>query len=160
MTNYIRSLLTVSSLALTSSALADLPVITISVASLPYSLSPNSYDNSPSKYSNSIANYGNSASNYRNSPSNYANSASNYKNSRNGSNRLIMNGGFIGYYVDNGDGVINFFSSSGKRALYNPKDTSAVFTNDGRYAGVLATSSSDKLTLALTSEGIKYLLLK
>lgn len=160
MATYIRAMLAASSLALTSVALADLPVIAINVSSLPYNLSPNNYSNSPSNYSNSASNYKNSGSNYKNSSSNYTNSSSNYANSRNGDSRLIYDNTFIGYYVDNGEGIVNFFSASGKRALYNPPGTSAVFTNDGRYAGVLALDGSRKMTLALTPEGIKYLLLR
>lgn len=84
-------------------ALADLPIVLVDEARLPYDYSPSNYDISPSNYDNSISNYDNSPSNYDNSESNYDNSSSNYDNSRNGNRRLIYsaNGSrtFAGYYV-------------------------------------------------------------
>lgn len=147
-------------LAISSSALADLPVVIIDAASLPYTLSPNNYANSPSKFSNSISNFSNSASNFKNSPSNFANSPNNFKNTRSGSNRLLQVGRYVGYYAENGAGVINFFSASGKRALYNPEGTSAVFTSAGSFAGVLGMDGSRGMSLALTPDGLKSFLLK
>ncbi|MEL3168064.1 hypothetical protein R9Q03_02190, partial [Escherichia coli] len=70
-------------------ALADLPIVLVDEARLPYDYSPSNYDISPSNYDNSISNYDNSPSNYDNSESNYDNSSSNYDNSRNGNRRLI-----------------------------------------------------------------------
>lgn len=90
-------------------ALADLPIVLVDEARLPY-------DYSPSNYDNSISNYDNSPSNYDNSESNYDNSSSNYDNSRNGNRRLIYsaNGSrtFAGYYVIANNGTTNFFSTS------------------------------------------------
>ncbi|EGA6815099.1 hypothetical protein ACVR4I_004534, partial [Shigella flexneri] len=100
-------------------ALADLPIVLVDEARLPYDYSPSNYDISPSNYDNSISNYDNSPSNYDNSESNYDNSSSNYDNSRNGNRRLIYsaNGSrtFAGYYVIANNGTTNFFSTSGKR---------------------------------------------
>ena len=98
-------------------ALADLPIVLVDEARLPYDYSPSNYDISPSNYDNSISNYDNSPSNYDNSESNYDNSSSNYDNSRNGNRRLIYsaNGSrtFAGYYVIANNGSTNFFSTSG-----------------------------------------------
>jgi len=160
MTSKARILLASLVLAGSGAALADMKVLTINVSALPYDLSPSKYDNSPSKYGNSISNYANSDSNYANSTSNYTNSSSNYANSRSGANRLIFDNTFVGYYVENGAGVTNFFSASGKRVLYNPEDSSAVFTNTGRYVGALALNSSKSIVLALTPEGVKALLIR
>ncbi|EQC3384624.1 hypothetical protein ACY4GT_005402 [Citrobacter freundii] len=52
-------------------ALADLPIVLVDEARLPYDYSPSNYDISPSNYDNSISNYDNSPSNYDNSESNY-----------------------------------------------------------------------------------------
>ncbi|EPV9045532.1 hypothetical protein ACWAZS_003940, partial [Shigella flexneri] len=82
-------------------ALADLPIVLVDEARLPYDYSPSNYDISPS--------------NYDNSESNYDNSSSNYDNSRNGNRRLIYsaNGSrtFAGYYVIANNGTTNFFST-------------------------------------------------
>ncbi|MEX6396715.1 hypothetical protein AB6E88_06285 [Providencia hangzhouensis] len=106
-------------------ALADLRIVLVDEARLPYDSSPSNYDISPSNYDNSISNYDNSPSNYDNSESNYDNSSSNYNNSRNGNRRLIYsaNGSrtFAGYYVIANNGTTNFFSTSGKRMFYTPK---------------------------------------
>ncbi|EDT2503882.1 hypothetical protein G5J09_003593, partial [Salmonella enterica subsp. enterica serovar Worthington] len=51
-------------------ALADLPIVLVDEARLPYDYSPSNYDISPSNYDNSISNYDNSPSNYDNSESN------------------------------------------------------------------------------------------
>ncbi|MEE7583622.1 hypothetical protein [Klebsiella pneumoniae] len=56
-------------------ALADLPIVLVDEARLPYDYSPSNYDISPSNYDNSISNYDNSPSNYDNSESNYDNSS-------------------------------------------------------------------------------------
>ncbi|MDD0077472.1 hypothetical protein PSZ83_08785 [Shigella sonnei] len=89
-------------------ALADLPIVLVDEARLPYDYSPSNYDISPSNYDNSI---------------------SNYDNSRNGNRRLIYsaNGSrtFAGYYVIANNGTTNFFSTSGKRMFYTPKGGAA-----------------------------------
>ena len=59
---------------------ADLRIVVIDEAQLPYELGPSRYENSPANYKNSPENYDNSATNYDNSPTNYDNSASNYDN--------------------------------------------------------------------------------
>ncbi|MBL7535477.1 hypothetical protein [Escherichia coli] len=106
-------------------ALADLPIVLVDEARLPYDYSPSNYDISPSNYDNSISNYDNSPSNYDNSESNYDNSSSNYDNSRNGNRRLIYsaNGSrtFAGYYVIANNGTTNFFSTSGNKDVLHPK---------------------------------------
>ncbi len=153
----LRTVLAISALTLTSAAQADISVVLVNVTSLPYDLSPNNYENSPNNYSNSVNNYKNSPNNYNNSPNNYTNSPNNYSNNR---NKIIHNGSSVGYFVINKDGITNFFSRAGKRVFYNPADTSAVFTNEGKYAGVLAQNTSKNLVLGLTPEGLKYLLLQ
>lgn len=138
-------------------AIADLNIKLTSEGSLPYDYSPSKYDNSPSKYENSLSNYNNSGSNYDNSESNYDNSSSNYDNGINGSRRLILNNQFYGYYVFSKSGVTNFYSSSGKRMFYNPKNTVAIFSGDsGEFSGVMATSNGE-YSLFLTEYGYKIL---
>jgi hypothetical protein len=140
-------------------ALADLPVTVIDESGLPYSLSPSNYKNSSANYNNAISNYANASSNYDNSEANYSNSSANYDNGPNGKRRLIYNQRFVGYYVPAKNGTTNFFSPSGKRIFYNPKDGSGIFSaSDGTFCGVLARVDS-KFSLALTENGIKVLLL-
>src|SRR5699024_12350217 len=106
-------------------ALADLPIVLVDEARLPYDYSPSNYDISPSNYDNSISNYDNSPSNYDNSESNYDNSSSNYDNSRNGNRRLIYSANgprtFAGYYVIANNGTKNCLSTSGTSMFYTPK---------------------------------------
>ena len=144
--------------AVCNGALADLPIAFINEASLPYNYSPSNYENSESNYVNSISNYDNSSSNYDNSESNYTNSGANYENGINGSKRLILNGRtFIGYYVTAGNGTTNFFSTSGKRVFYLPKNGKAVFGGDsGEVCGVVATVNN-QFSLALTEHGYRVL---
>jgi len=137
-------------------ALADLPIVLVDGARLPY-------DYSPSNYDNSISNYDNSPSNYDNSESNYENSSSNYENSRSGDRRLIYkaNGSptFAGYYVVASNGTTNFFSPSGKRMFYTPKDGRGVYGGrDGSFCGVLAVMNN-QFSLALTENGLKIMFL-
>jgi len=144
-------------------ALADLTIVLVDGARLPYDYSPSNYDNSPSNYDNSISNYDNSPSNYDNSESNYENSSSNYENSRSGNRRLIYkaNGSptFVGYYVIASNGTTNFFSPSGKRMFYTPKGGRGVYGGrDGSFCGVLALMN-DQLSLALTENGLKIMFL-
>ena len=141
----------------------DLPIVSIDQNRLPYEFSASNYDNSSSNYNNSVSNYDNSSSNYNNSESNYDNSSSNYNNGRNGSHRLILKDGgalkFAGYFVTARSGVTNFFSPSGKRMFYNPKNGHAVFNGEsGDFCGVLARFGND-YSLGLTDEGFKILML-
>jgi hypothetical protein len=133
----------------------------LSEARLPYEFSPNNYDNSASNYDNSVSNYDNSPSNYDNSESNYDNSSSNYDNGRSGSRRLILNENsslvFAGYYVMSPGGVVNFFSPSGRRMFYAPKNGTAVFGGrSGAFCGVLARVEG-RLRLVLTERGMRVL---
>lgn len=134
----------------------------VSESSLNYELSPSNYDNSPSNYDNSISNYDNSPSNYDNSESNYDKSSSNYSNGASGERRLLLekDAGMcrVGYYVRADNGVINFFSTDGKRLLYNPKEGIGIFHGEnGDFCGVLAMVQGDYV-LALTDAGRKILL--
>lgn len=144
-------------------AYADLMVSFIKESSLPYEFSPNNYDNSPSNYDNSVSNYDNSPSNYDNSESNYDNSSSNYNNGPNGDNRLLLDERCklyrVGYYVRADNGVINFFSTKGKRLFYNPGKGSGVFHGKkGFFCGVLARIDNE-YQLVLTEKGQQVLLL-
>ncbi|MCD0280288.1 hypothetical protein JWH04_15350 [Xanthomonas melonis] len=144
-------------------ALADLPIVLVDEARLPYDYSPSNYDISPSNYDNSISNYDNSPSNYDNSESNYDNGSSNYDNSRNGNRRLIysVNGSrtFAGYYVIASNGTTNFFSTSGKRMFYTPKGGRGVYGGkDGTFCGALAVIDG-QFSLAMTDNGLKIMYL-
>ncbi|EPE3791142.1 hypothetical protein ACSIDS_002292, partial [Shigella flexneri] len=130
-------------------ALADLPIVLVDEARLPYDYSPSNYDISPS--------------NYDNSESNYDNSSSNYDNSRNGNRRLIYsaNGSrtFAGYYVIANNGTTNFFSTSGKRMFYTPKGGRGVYGGkDGSFCGALVVING-QFSLALTDNGLKIMYL-
>ena len=141
-----------------SAAMADIPIVYISEASLPYELSPSNYENSPSNYDNSLRNYDNSPLNYANSPSNYDNSPRNYDNSINGEHRLYytrdgLHMTWAGYFVVRDDGYTNFFSPNGTRIFFKPKDHNGVFSaTDGTFCGALG-NVGDRLSLALTSHG-------
>lgn len=141
------------------SAYADILISYIDESSLPYEYSPSKYDNSPSKYDNSISKYDNSSSKYDNSPSKYDNSPS--KNGANSENRLLIKDGSslyrVGYYVYNGSGVTNFYSTSGKRMFYNPQETVAVFNgSNGAFSGIFAILENE-YHLFLTETGMKAL---
>ncbi|EOC4542999.1 hypothetical protein ACI4CL_002390, partial [Shigella flexneri] len=123
-------------------ALADLPIVLVDEARLPYDYSPSNYDISPS---------------------NYDNSSSNYDNSRNGNRRLIYsaNGSrtFAGYYVIANNGTTNFFSTSGKRMFYTPKGGRGVYGGkDGSFCGALVVING-QFSLALTDNGLKIMYL-
>lgn len=155
---YLKNLIAIYIFLLLSPvAWADLVVITANEADLPYSLSSSKYANSSSKYSNSISKYSNSSSKYSNSSSKYKNSPSNYKNGESGDRRLLIGESgsyfYIGYYVMNDDGVINYFSPNGERLFYTPPETGALFHGErGHFCGTLATLN-DELVLVLTEKG-------
>lgn len=116
-------------------ALADLPIVLVDEARLPYDYSPSNYDISPS----------------------------NYDNSRNGNRRLIYsaNGSrtFAGYYVIANNGTTNFFSTSGKRMFYTPKGGRGVYGGkDGSFCGALVVING-QFSLALTDNGLKIMYL-
>ncbi|MGK6689628.1 hypothetical protein ACKUZF_000055 [Proteus mirabilis] len=146
-------------------ALADLPIVLVDEARLPYDYSPSNYDISPSNYDNSISNYDNSPSNYDNSESNYDNSSSNYDNSRNGNRRLIYsaNGSrtFAGYYVIK-------LPTMGQRTSFHiwqgmfptpQKQGRGVYGGkDGSFCGALVVING-QFSLALTDNGLKIMYL-
>lgn len=146
-----------------SNANADMLISYLKESNLPYDFSPSNYDNSPSNYDNSVNNYDNSPNNYSNSESNYDNSSSNYKNGVNGDSRLILkeNGSNYraGYYVMSDNGVLNFFSTKGKRLFYTPKNGIGVYNGkEGFFCGVLATVDGD-YRLVLTEKGYRTLMI-
>lgn len=150
-------------LTFASIAQADLLVSFVKESSLSYDLSPSNYVNSSSNYVNSVSNYDNSPSNYNNSESNYDNSSSNHNNGASGDKRLILeeNGKSyrVGYYVRVDNGVINFFSTKGKRLFYNPGKGVGIFHGEkGFFCGVLA-SVNGNYQLALTEKGTQVLML-
>jgi hypothetical protein len=163
MRNLVKVVLSLVIAMASGQALADLPIVLVDEARLPYDYSPSNYDISPSNYDNSISNYDNSPSNYDNSESNYDNSSSNYDNSRNGNRRLIYNANgsrtFAGYYVIASNGTTNFFSPSGKRMFYTPKGGRGVYGGkDGSFYGALAIING-QFSLALTDNGLKIMYL-
>ena len=139
------------------SAFADLKVIIARESDLPFELSPSKFSNSPSKFSNSISKFSNSPSKFSNLPSKFNNSPSKFDNGRSGNRRLLLEQGgsyfYIGYYVWGDEGLINFFSSKGKRLFYSPSETDALFGGeDGEFCGTLATLREQKV-LVLTEKG-------
>ena len=165
MVKYHRTFNTVYIIFLFSQVIrADMIVSYANESELPYNLSSSNYPNSPSKYSNSASNYSNSSLNYLNSSARYENSFLNYKNGRNGDRRLLREESgtyhYIGYYVRNDDGLINFFSSKGDRLFYSPPGTGAIFHSEkGDYCGTLATLN-DKSVLVISEKGQIVLLEK
>jgi hypothetical protein len=136
---------------------ADLKIIVADESDLPFALSPLRFSNSPSKFSNSVSKFSNSPSKFSNSPSKFDNNPSNIDNSQSGNRRLLLEkkGSFfyIGYYVWGDDGLINFFSSNGKRLFYSPSETDALFcSEDGEFCGTLAVLKDEKV-LVLTEKG-------
>ena len=139
------------------SAFANLKVIIARESDLPFELSPSKFSNSPSKFSNSISKFSNSPSKFSNSPSKFDNSPSKFDNGSSGNRRLLLEQGgsyfYIGYYVWGDEGLINFFSSKGKRLFYSPPETDALFNGeDGEFCGTLATLKNEKV-LVLTEKG-------
>ncbi|MBP3194775.1 MAG: hypothetical protein J6M05_03815 [Cardiobacteriaceae bacterium] len=139
-------------------ALCDLEIQLVDEYFLPYQYSPSNYNNSSMNYANSSINYANSSTNYANSETNYKNSSTNYQNSIRGNHRLVYDNSFAGYYVENGSGLINFFSANGKRMFYMPKGTVAVFDSDvGKFSGVVAQGDYGRYYLFLTEYGFNVL---
>ena len=144
-------------IAAPASVFADLEVIVADESDLPFALSPSKFSNSSSKFSNSLSKFNNSLSKFSNSPSKFDNSPSKFDNSRSGNRRLLLakEGSYfyIGYYVWGDDGLINFFSSGGKRLFYSPSETSALFgSENGEFCGTLAVLKDEKV-LVLTEKG-------
>lgn len=138
-------------------AIADLKVVLAKESELPFELSPLKFSNAPSKFSNSVSKFSNSPSKFANSPSKFDNSPSKFDNSTSGSRRILLEQGgnyiYIGYYVWGDDGLINFFSSNGKRLFYSPSETDALFGGeDGEFCGILAILKEEKV-LMLTEKG-------
>ncbi len=147
----------VSLIAAPVSVFADLKVIIAKEWELPFELSPSKFSNSPSKFSNSVSKFSNSPSKFSNSPSKFDNSPSKFDNGKSGNRRLLLGQGgsyfYIGYYVWGDDGLINVFSSEGKRLFYSPSETDALFGGeDGEFCGTLATFRGEKV-LVLTEKG-------
>lgn len=150
-------------LILSSNVQADLLVSFVDESLLSYDLSPNNYNNSPNNYDNSINNYDNSPNNYDNSESNYDNSSSNFDNSSSGDKQLIVekNNKYyrVGYYVQTNNGVINFFSTRGKRLFYHSGEGNGVFHGGkGFFCGALGRLNG-KYQLILTKKGEQTLML-
>jgi hypothetical protein len=139
------------------SALADMPIVYMSEASLPYEFSPANYDNSPANYDNSLANYENSEANYDNSPANYNNSPANYENGPNGNHRLYylpdnIHMTWAGYFAVRDHNYVNFFSARGGRVFYSPTSAGVFSAEDGSFCGVVAKMQG-RTSLVLTSHG-------
>lgn len=127
------------------SANADIFMIIIDEKILPYNLSPDNYDNSPSKYDNSSSKYENSSDNYENSASKYENSPAKFENGISGNRRIISaENEFIGYYVYNDKGILNFYNTSGARVAFMPAggQTTSVFMDDA-WCGTLGTKDGN-----------------
>ena len=144
-------------LAAPVSVIADLKVIIAKESDLPFALSPSKFSNSASKFSNSVSKFSNSPSKFSNSPSKFDNSSSKFDNGKSGDRRLLLEQEvsyfYIGYYVWGDDGLINFFSSKGKRLFYSPSETDALFDGkNGKFCGTLATLKAEKV-LVLTEKG-------
>jgi len=139
------------------SVFADLKVIIAKESELPFEISPSKFSNSPIKFSNSVSKLSNSISKFSNSPLKFDNSPSKFDNGKSGNRRLLLEQAgsyfYIGYYVWGDDGLINFFSSKGKRLFYSPSETDALFgSEDGKFCGTLATLRGGKV-LVLTEKG-------
>ena len=144
---------TIFALIFTCTAVAaDLRAIVIDPSLLPYSLSPDKYTNSPTKYANSSTTYDNAATTYSNSASTYKNSSTTYGNGINGDRRLYDNeGNYLGYYVFSDSGVLNIYSSKGRRFAYIPNaDTQSIFFSDGGWCGTIAEDGGETVA-AITS---------
>lgn len=153
----ISILFLVLSIVAPATVFADLKVIVAKESDLPFELSPSKFSNSPSKFSNSASKFSNSPSKFSNSPSKFDNSSSKFDNGKNGKRRLLLEKEgsyfYIGYYVWGEVGLINFFSSNGKRMFYSPSETDALFGGeDGEFCGTLATLKGEKV-LVLTEKG-------
>lgn len=152
--------LLITVLAWTAPASADMLVIQIKDAGLPYDISPSNYDNSPSNYTNSPSNYDNSVSNYDNSPSNYDNSPSNYDNGIQGKRRLYLaNKTMIGYYVFEKSGVVNFYNKKG-RVAFMPAGgkTQSLIASEGKdWCGTLGTQNAQTVVGLTTACLVRFL---
>lgn len=154
----IGSLLAIGFLILVSiSAYADLEIILARESELPFYLSPSKFINSSGKFGNSINKFSNSSSKFSNSPSKFDNSPSKNGNGKSGKRRLFIkvseNYYYVGYYVWNDEGLMNFFSPAGVRLFYSPADTGAIFDgSDGKFSGTLAKVNDDDV-LVVTEKG-------
>ena len=122
------SFLVVSCLFLTPQVFADYKIILINKSALPFSLSP---------------------SNFSNSPSNFSNSRSNFSNGPSGNRRLLQeNGRYAGYYVPNGNNLINFFNSNGERIAFNPnldKTKSLFISEETGWCGTFTSFNGENI---------------
>ena len=144
-------------MAVPTTVIADLNVIVANESDFPFALSPSKFSNSPSKFSNSVSKFSNSPSKFSNSSSKFDNSPSKFDNGKSGNRHLLLEKEgsyfYIGYYVWGDDGLINFFSSDGKRLFYSPSETDALFGGeDGEFCGALAVLN-DENVLVPTEEG-------
>ena len=144
-----------------SSIYADYKVVIIQESSVPYSLSPNKYSNSPNKYSNSPNKYSNSENKYSNSPNKYSNSPNKYSNGPSGSNSLVTEDNYyVGYYLQNNDGMINFFNSNGERLGYLPagNHTASIFhSKQSKWCGTFGLINGERV-IGLVSDCYYFLL--
>ena len=136
---------------------ADLVIVLANESDLPFSLSPSDFSNSPNKFSNSISKFSNSTSKFSNSSAKFENSPSKSENGKNGERRILRESDgsyyYLGYYVRNDEGLINYFSSDGERLFYTPPETGALFSSDnGEFCGTLAILK-DELVIVLTEKG-------
>lgn len=126
-------------------AYADILMLVIDEKLLPYNLNPDKYDNSPDKYDNSSSKYENSSDNYENSSSKYENSPAKFENGISGNRRIISEENeFLGYYVYNDKGILNFYNKSGVRVAFMPAggQTPSVFMEDA-WCGTLGTKDGN-----------------
>ncbi len=124
---------------------------------LSFSLSTTNFANDPSNLRNDPSNLRNSLSNFSNSPSNFKNSPSEYPNGKSGNRRLLLEQGksylYVGYYAPGEEGLINIFSSKGKRLFYSPSRAALFGSEDGEFCGTLTTTFDGENVLVLTEKG-------
>ncbi|KAA6205355.1 MAG: hypothetical protein DU429_05495 [Candidatus Tokpelaia sp.] len=107
-------------------AKADMRLIIVNTAGLPYDLSPDNYDNNPA--------------NYDNSPSHYDNSPASFDNSISGNCRLILpDNKPIGYYSFGPNRIIDLYTIKGERVAFisGGGNAKAVIFANGDWCGAV-----------------------
>lgn len=135
----IRALTLVAGL-LPLQAKADAPLFLVEPSQMPFDLGPAAPANKPSRQSNSPSAAGNSGGAPGNGSGIYANSPDNPANAPDGGRAILADGEVVGYYTTNA-GVLNLFTSSGRRVAYRPaRGSKSLFSTNGKWCGTVAST--------------------
>ena len=124
--------------AVPAAARADAALFVVEPSQMPFDLGPGAPANQPARQSNAPYAAGNSAGAPGNGSSIYANAPDNPANGPDGGRAILADGEVVGYYTRNG-GVLNLFTSAGRRVAYRPaRGTKSLFSTGGQWCGTVA----------------------